>query len=118
MKKFYILLLICLFISLIGRKNNKKITDEIALNSIKNYCYSVFPDLKSMIDLNEYGVNFEIVSSDDKEIVILFKSYTGAIVKYYIDVKTGDTYATETVLAISDKEMKTDEEFNIYDYIK
>ena len=44
--------------------------------------------------------------------------YTAAIVRYYVDVHTGDTYVTEFVPDIMDEEEKTGENFNIRDYIE
>ena len=64
------------------------ITDEQALNAIKNYCFANNPDLKEMIGEDEYTLYWEIESSDDSEIVVLYRSYTGALVRYYIDAKT------------------------------
>lgn len=116
-KKFIAVLLVYLFVCLIGCKtNNRKITDEIALSSIKNYCYMNFPDLKEIEE--EHMVYWEVDSSSDEEVVILFRSYTGAIVKYYINKLSGETYVTETVKGISEEEKRTDEVFNINDYIK
>ena len=65
----------------------------------------------------EYPVYWEVISSDENEIVILFRSYTGAQIRYYIDPVLGDTYVTEFVPQITNEEEKTDEEFNIRDYL-
>ena len=96
--------------------SNDKITDEQALAAVKNYCYEMMPDLKDMEESGEYTIYFEVVSSDDKEIVVLFRSYTAAEIRYYIDAATGDTHVTEFVPGITDKEEETDEKFNIKDY--
>ena len=39
----------------------------------------------------------EIVSSDEQQIVVLFRSYTGAQIRYYIERAAGDVSVTELV---------------------
>lgn len=99
-----------------GCSKNNEVTDEQALSAIKNYCYSVNPDLESIVNAGEYPVYWEISSSDENEIVVLFRSYTGAQNRYYINRTTGDTYVTEYVPGITESEQRTDEEFNVRDY--
>ncbi len=48
---------------------------------------------------------------------MLFRSYTGAEVRYHIDRAAGETYVTEFVSGITEKEERTDETFNIRDYL-
>lgn len=92
------------------------ITDEQALSAIQDYCYASNPDLENIE--GEYPVNWEIESSDENAIVVLFRSYTGALVRYYIDPVSGETYVTEFVSGITPEEERTDETFNVKDYIK
>ena len=92
------------------------ITDEQALEAIENYCYDKNPDLESIINETEYEVNWDVQSTDEQEIVILFRSYTGVDVRYYIDRATGDTYVTEFVSGITEEEERNDENFNVKDY--
>ena len=92
------------------------ITDEQALDAIKSYCYMGNPDLESIVSAGQYPVYWDIASSDEKEIVVLFRSYTGAQNRYYIDRNTGDTYVTEFVPGITSEEARTDERFNVRDY--
>lgn len=95
----------------------KSIDDETALLAVKNYCHSTNPDLQEIENEGEYPVYWEIESSDEKAIVVLFRSYTGAEVRYYVDPKTGETYVTEFVAGITDAEERTDEVFNVTDYL-
>ena len=95
---------------------SENISEEQALNAIKNYCYSINPDLESIVDEGNYPVYWDISSSDENEIVILFRSYTGAQNRYYIDRNTGDTYVTEFVPGIMDEEERTDEMFSVNDF--
>lgn len=96
---------------------NEKITDDQAITAIKNYCHKTNPDLENIEKEGEYPVYWEVQSSDENEIVVLFRSYTGAQIRYYIDPVLGDTYVTEFVPQITNEEEKTDEEFNIRDYM-
>ena len=91
----------------------ENITEEQAMLAIQNYCISNNPDLENIMNESEYPVYFEIISSDDNEIVVLFRSYTGAQNKYYINRHTGDTYVTEFVPGIMDEEERTGESFNV-----
>lgn len=93
------------------------ITEEQALNAIKNYCFSKNPDLKNMADSGEYVINWNVTASDADEIVVLYRSYTSAQIRYYIDPISGETYVTEMVPGIIDEEKRTDESFNIRDYL-
>ncbi len=95
----------------------ERITDDQAMTAIKNYCHKTNPDLENIEKEGEYPVYWEVISSDENEIVILFRSYTGAQIRYYIDPVLGDTYVTEFVPQITNEEEKTDEEFNIRDYL-
>lgn len=92
------------------------ITDDQALEAIKNYCHTTMPDLEDMEKSGDYTISWEVESSDADQIVVMFRSYTGAQVRYYIDPVSGDTDVTEFVEGITDEEQPTDESFNINDY--
>ncbi len=92
------------------------ITDEQALSAIKKYCYENNPDLENIVNAGEYEVYWCVESIDDTDIVILYRSYTGAQLRYYIDRFSGDTYGKEYVPGITDEEQWTDEYFNVKDY--
>lgn len=94
----------------------ESVSDEQAIEAIRNYCCTVNPDLEK-IAAEEYPVYWAIESSDDNEIVVLFRSYTGALVRYYIDRATGITNSTEFVEGITEEEEPTGESFDIRDYI-
>lgn len=92
------------------------ISDEQAIIAIRNYCCIMNPDLESIV-AEDYPVYWEIASSDESVVVILFRSYTGALVRYYIDRATGNTNVTEFVPGIMEQEEPTDESFNVTDYM-
>lgn len=97
---------------------NDLISDDQAITAIKNYCHINNPDLENIEKEGEYPVYWEVQSSDENEIVVLFRSYTGSQIRYYIDPVSGDTYVTEFVPDITYEEEKTDEELNVKDYME
>ncbi len=98
------------------RAGEHTLTDEQALAAIRQYCLNSNPDLEGIVNAGEYPVYWEIASSDATEIVVLYRSYTGALVRYYIDRATGETYVTEFVSGITPEEQQTEEHLNVWDY--
>ena len=96
----------------------KKITDEQAVSAIQKYCYLNNPDLESIVNDGEYDVYWDVEACTDFEIVVLFRSYTGANIRYYIDRLSGVTHVTESVPGITDGEDQSDEVLNVWDYIE
>ena len=93
------------------------LTDKQAISAIKKYCYISNPDLERIVNAGEYPVDWKVLSSDERKVVVLFRSYTGAQIRYYIDRITGETYVTEFMPGISSKEERTEESFNVRDYL-
>ncbi len=93
------------------------LTKEQALLAVKNYCFANNPDLESMVDSDEYNIEWEAAESEAGEIVVLFRSYTGSETRYYIDPVSGETYVTERVPGIIDEEERTEESFNVRDFL-
>lgn len=122
MKKFAILCLCALLIlsaAACGTENietDRKLTDEEALAAIRNYCCINNPDLEEIVNAGEYPAYWEIASGDEEEVTVLFRSYTGALVRYYIDRTSGNTTVTEFVPGITPEEQPTGESFNARDY--
>ena len=69
-------------------------------------------------DSEDTTVYWDVSTNDSNEIVVLFRSYTGSETRYYIDPVSGETYSTELVPGIIDEEQRTDESFNVKDYMK
>ncbi len=103
--------------SAIDSPGEKRISEEQALAAIKKYCHTCNPDLESIADAGEYPVYWDVSSVTDSEIVVLFRSYTGAQIRYYIDSVSGETYITEFVPGITSEEERTGESINAWDYI-
>ena len=98
-------------------KNEKTINEDQALTAIQNYCCSNNSELEQYRNVKEGPVYWAVSSDENNQIVIVFRSYTGSINHYYIDAVTGDTYVTEMVPGITDGEQKTEEHFNVKDYL-
>ena len=93
------------------------VTQEQALAAIQKYCFANDPELEKMINSGDYGTYFDVSTADSGEIVVLYRSYTAAQIRYYINPSTGDVYVTELVPGIIDEEQRTDESFNIGKYL-
>lgn len=104
-------------LSVIEKDEPRKLTDEEALSAVRNYCLSSDPSLESIVESGDYTVYWEIVSSDESEIVVLFRSYTGAQIRYYIDRVMGSASVTEFVPGIMDEEQPTAERFFAWDHL-
>ena len=93
-----------------------RISDETALAAVKRYGFASNPDLAEITNAGQYPVYWEVVSGDDTEIVVQFRSYTGAKTNYHIDPVSGETYVTEFVPGVTAEEQRTDESFNVWNY--
>lgn len=96
---------------------NGRLTDAQAKDAIRHYCILENPDLENYINEGEYPVYWEVTESNGEQIVVLFRSYTGALTRYYIDPYSGDTYVTEQVPGIIEDEQASGETLNVYDYL-
>lgn len=104
-------------LAVIDRNVDREISDEQALSAIKNYCCIRNPELESIVKTGDYPVYWNIISADEHTIVVLFRSYTGAQLRYYIDRITGDTYVTESVPVTAPEETRTEESLNVWEYL-
>ncbi len=104
-------------IEVVGRNGGKTLSDEQALAAVQKYCYAANPDLENIVKAGETPVYWEIASGNEQEAVVLFRSYTGAQTRYYIDRATGDTYVTEFVPGITPAEERTEETLNVWEYL-
>ena len=93
------------------------ITEQQALEAIKQYSYSKDPKLKDMENSDEYTIYWDVSTNENNEIVVLYRSYTAAEIRYYINPSSGETYVTEFVQGITDEEQKTGESLNIRDHM-
>lgn len=94
------------------------ITEEQALGAIRNYCLENNPDLEDMLGSEDYTLYFDVSTNEEGQIVVLYRSYTGAQVRYYVDPDTGETYVTEFVPGITEEEERTEETLNVRDHME
>ena len=104
--------------AVIAGQEGRRLTDEQALAAIRKYGAIRNPDLESVENAGEYPVYWEISSGGEQEIVVVFRSYTGSISRYYIDPVSGDTYVTEQVPGVTEGEQRTEKAFNAWDYLE
>ena len=97
-------------------QGEKRLSDEQALAAITRYCMINNPELEEHVNAGEYRVSWGLVSEDADQIVVLFRSYTGAQIRYYIDPVSGETYVTEYVSGIMTEEQRSEETLNVWDY--
>ena len=93
------------------------LTEDQALEAIKNYCFTNNPSLKNMVDSGEHTIYWNVTTNAANEIVVLYRSYTAAEMRYYIDPISGETYVTELVPGIIDEEQRTEESFNARNFL-
>ena len=101
-----------------GQTEERVLSEEQAVSAVKAYCCSVNPDLAEIAEAGEYPVYWDISSADGQEIVVVFRSYTGALQYFYIDRASGDAYVTEYVPGITEEETRTEETLNVWDYLE
>lgn len=104
-------------LSVVDRGVTATLSDEVALSAVRQHCLDANPDLESIVNAGEYPVTWEIAASDEKEIVVLFRSYTGAELRYHVDRISGETYVTEFVSGITSAEQPSEERMNVWDYL-
>ncbi len=105
-------------LEVIGRTAESNLSKEQALEAVRKYCMANNPDLASISASDDHTVYWDSSINEAGEIVVLYRSYTGAQLRYYIDPDSGQTYVTELVPGIIDEEQRTDETFNVRDYME
>ena len=103
-------------LEVVERSGEGLISNEEALTAIRKYCFAQNPALEEVIEAGRYPIYWFVSESDEREVVVTFRAYTGALVGYHIDRATGQTYVTETVPRVSAEE-RTDEVLNVKDYL-
>lgn len=104
-------------LKVIGKVGEAKLSDDQVLAAVKKYCITNNPSLADMANSEDFSIYWEIASSDADQVVILYRSYTNALIRYYVNPVSGETYITEFVPGITPEEERTDESFNVRDYL-
>lgn len=91
-----------------------RITKEMAYEGIYNYCHGEYD--WSIAKDNPSIMYVEMGEETDTEYKVIFRSYTGAFVHFYVDKSNGNTRMIEYVPNLNiENEAGT---INLYDYLK
>ena len=74
---------------------HQTITAEMAYEGVNNYCHSAYD--WSVAKENPSMMSLTMGEETETEYQVIFKSYTGAIVYFYVDKTTGTTRMVEYV---------------------
>ena len=108
-------LLTALLLCACGTDDSKsEITAEMAYEGISNYCHSTYD--WSMAENNPSIMYIEMGEETDSTYQVVFRSYTGALVNFYVDKATGTTRMEEYVPTLDIRsEAGT---INLFDYLE
>ena len=90
------------------------ITAEMAYEGISNYCHSEYD--WSIAEDNPSIMNIEMGEETESEYQIVFRSYTGALVYFYVDKASGTTRLVEKVPNLDVEEDAGT--INLFDYLE
>ena len=89
------------------------ITEEMAYDGVSNYCHSAYD--WTVAEDNPDIMTLEMGEETDSVYQVVFRSYTGALVYFYVDKASGSTRMVEYVPAL---DIKNDAgTINLFDYI-
>ena len=74
------------------------ITAEMAYEGVSNYCHSEYD--WSIAEENPSMMSVTMGEETETEYKVLFRSYTGALVNFYVDKSSGKTRMVESVPAL------------------
>ncbi|MBQ1797275.1 MAG: hypothetical protein IIZ88_05910 [Prevotella sp.] len=92
----------------------KTITEEMAYEGVNNYCHSTYD--WSIAKDNPEIMYVQMGEETDSAYQVVFRSYTGAYVHFYVDKKSGKTKIVEKVPSL-DVEEETGN-IDLFDYLK
>ena len=88
-------MLLCSCSSKSTKESQSKITAEMALEGVNNYCHSEYD--WSMAKDNPDIMGVQMGEESDSAYQVVFRSYTGAFVNFYVDKTSGTTRMEEYV---------------------
>ena len=97
-----------------NKKSQSKITAEMALEGVSNYCHSTYD--WSIAKDNPDIMGVEMGEETDSVYLVVFRSYTGAFVNFYVDKTSGTTRMEEYVPTL---DVRSDAgTIELFDYLK
>ena len=98
-----------------GSKTSKnEITAEMAYEGVSNYCHETYD--WSVAEENPSIMYVEMGEETDSAYQVVFRSYTGAFVYFYVEKTDGTTKMVEYVPTLDVKEETGT--INLFDYLK
>ena len=92
--------------------SNDTLTKEQAFQGVNNYCHQEYD--WSPAENNPDLMNVSMGAETATEVQVIFRSYTGSYIYFYVDKASGSTRMTEYVPSLNLEEPYGS--FNIYDY--
>ena len=110
---FSFILTVLLFCSCGANSTKSEITAEMAYDGVSNYCHSAYD--WSIAKENPSIMYVQMGDETDSAYQVVFRSYTGAFVNFYVDKASGTTRMEEYVPTL---DVKSDAgTINLYDYL-
>ena len=100
--------------SLSANPSVSKITAEMAYEGVNNYCHKEYD--WSVAEDNPDMMYIQMGEETKTEYQVVFRSYTGAFVYFYVDKTTGTTKIVEKVPSLGVEEESGT--INLFDYIE
>ncbi|MEI3378653.1 MAG: hypothetical protein V8R54_03610 [Coprococcus sp.] len=91
-----------------------ELTSDMACEAVEAYCREDNPSLNDM-NSEEHTFYWLVEEETSTEYTILYRSYTGTLSHYHIDIKTGNVTLVEEGV---DDTVTYNDLFNIWDYVK
>ena len=111
---FVVLFLCSCHNSKTGSMQSTEITAEMAYEGVNNYCHSEYD--WSIAKDNPSIMNVEMGEEKESEYQVVFRSYTGALVYFYVDKASGSTRLVDYVPTLNiESETGT---INLFDYLE
>ena len=95
-------MLLCSCGSKSSKESQSKITAEMALEGVSNYCHSEYD--WSIAKDNPDIMGVEMGEETDSTYQVMFRSYTGALVNFYVNKESGTTRMEEYVPSLNVRE--------------
>ena len=111
---FLIVLAVLFFCSCGTNTKKSEITAEMAYEGVSNYCHSAYD--WSVAEVNPSMMYVEMGEETESEYQVVFRSYTGAFVYFYVEKTSGTTRMVEYVPALDIKEEAG--VIDIFDYVE
>jgi hypothetical protein len=111
---FSFVLTVLLFCSCGSNTIKSEITAEMAFEGVSNYCYSAYD--WSIAEKNPSIMYVQMGEETDSAYLVVFRSYTGAFVNFYVDKTSGTTRMEEYVPTLDVKSNAGT--IDIFDYLK